>query len=109
MVEPEQALGQLEALLKMPAQGYAGHSGATKTFVIARSHSLQHELADKGIRIQAVLPAATATEFWDLAASHARTRPRRSSCRRKMWSMQRWLALTRANWLRFPASMMETN
>ena len=38
-----------------------------------------------------------------------RTCPRRSSCWRKTWSMQRWSGSTRANWLRFPASMMETN
>src|SRR5215468_5817133 len=42
-----------------------GVYGATKAFVLALSHSLQHELADKGIRIQAVLPAGTATDFWD--------------------------------------------
>jgi short-subunit dehydrogenase len=42
-----------------------GVYGATKAYVIALSHSLQHELADKGIRIQAVLPAGTATDFWD--------------------------------------------
>jgi len=41
--------------------------GATKAFVIAFSHSLQHEFADKGIRIQAVLPGATATDFWEIA------------------------------------------
>jgi uncharacterized protein len=41
-----------------------GVYGASKAFVIAFSHSLQHELADKGIRIQAVLPGATATHFW---------------------------------------------
>ena len=44
-----------------------GVYGATKAYVIAFSHSLQHELADKGIRIQAVLPGATATEIWELA------------------------------------------
>jgi len=44
-----------------------GVYGATKAYVIALSQSLQHELGDKGIRIQAVLPGATATEFWDLA------------------------------------------
>jgi short-subunit dehydrogenase len=44
-----------------------GVYGATKAFVLALSHSLQHELAAKGIRIQAVLPAATATELWGLA------------------------------------------
>jgi len=44
-----------------------GVYGATKAFVIAFSHSLHHELADKGIRIQAVLPGATATELWENA------------------------------------------
>jgi short-subunit dehydrogenase len=44
-----------------------GVYGASKAYVLALSHSLQHELADKGIRIQAVLPGATATEFWDKA------------------------------------------
>jgi uncharacterized protein len=46
-----------------------GVYGASKAFVIALSHSLQHELADKGIRIQAVLPGATATEFWEIAGN----------------------------------------
>src|SRR5712671_4480689 len=41
-----------------------GVYGASKAYVIALSHSLQHELAGKGIRIQAVLPGATATELW---------------------------------------------
>lgn len=44
-----------------------GVYGATKAFVIALSHSLQQELADKGVRIQAVLPGATATELWAIA------------------------------------------
>jgi short-subunit dehydrogenase len=44
-----------------------GVYGATKAFVIALSLSLQHELADKGVRVQAVLPGATATDFWEIA------------------------------------------
>ena len=44
-----------------------GVYGASKAFVLAFSQSLQHELAAKGIRIQAVLPGVTATEFWDIA------------------------------------------
>jgi short-subunit dehydrogenase len=44
-----------------------GVYGATKAFVLALTHSLQHELADKGIRIQAVLPGATATDLWEIA------------------------------------------
>jgi len=44
-----------------------GVYGASKAFVLAFSQSLQHELADKGVRVQAVLPGATATEFWSIA------------------------------------------
>ncbi len=44
-----------------------GVYGGSKAFVLAFSQSLQHELADKGVRVQAVLPGATATDFWDLA------------------------------------------
>lgn len=44
-----------------------GVYGASKAFVLALSRSLQHELADKGVRIQAVLPGATATELWAIA------------------------------------------
>lgn len=41
-----------------------GVYGGSKAFVYAFSQSLHHELADKGIRVQAVLPGATATDFW---------------------------------------------
>ena len=44
-----------------------GVYGATNAFVIALSHSLQHELGEKGIRIQVVLPGATATDLWEIA------------------------------------------
>jgi len=44
-----------------------GVYGATKAYVLALSHALQHELAEKGIRIQAVLPGATATDLWESA------------------------------------------
>lgn len=44
-----------------------GVYGGSKAFVLALSQSLQHELADKGVHVQAVLPGATATEFWDVA------------------------------------------
>jgi short-subunit dehydrogenase len=47
-----------------------GVYGATKAFVLALSHSLQQEFADKGVRIQAVLPAATATDIWEKSGLH---------------------------------------
>lgn len=44
-----------------------GVYSATKAFVLAFSQSLHHELAKRGIRVQAVLPGGTATEFWQTA------------------------------------------
>ena len=41
-----------------------------KAYVLALTHSLQHELADKGVRVQAVLPAATATDIWEKGGLH---------------------------------------
>lgn len=41
-----------------------GVYGGSKAFVLAFSQSLHHELAGKGVRVQAVLPGATATDFW---------------------------------------------
>lgn len=44
-----------------------GVYGGTKAYVLALSQSLHHELGAKGLRVQAVLPGATATDFWDNA------------------------------------------
>ncbi len=44
-----------------------GVYGGTKAYVLALTQSLQHELGDKGVRVQAVLPGATATPFWEIA------------------------------------------
>lgn len=44
-----------------------GVYGGTKAFVVAMSASLNNELADMGVRVQVVLPGATATDFWDLS------------------------------------------
>lgn len=44
-----------------------GVYGASKAYVLSLSQSLAHELDGKGVRVQAVLPGATATEFWDVA------------------------------------------
>ena len=50
--------------------------GGTKAFVLAFSQSLRHELADKGVRVQVVLPGATATEFWSAAGTPLEHLPR---------------------------------
>lgn len=44
-----------------------GVYGGSKAFVLAFSQSLRHELTDKGVRVQAVLPGATATDFWEIS------------------------------------------
>lgn len=44
----------------------AVYSGS-KAFVLAFSRGLQEELAGSGVKVQVVLPAATATEIWDLS------------------------------------------
>jgi len=46
-----------------------GVYGGTKAFVVAFTRSLHHELSAKGVRVQAVLPGATATDFWDVAGT----------------------------------------
>lgn len=52
-----------------------GVYGGTKAFVLALSQSLHHELKDKGIRIQAVVPGAIATEFWTVAGTPVEALP----------------------------------
>src|SRR5260370_23257114 len=44
-----------------------GVYGGTKAFVLTFSQSLHHEFADKGVRVQVVLPGATSTAFLDTA------------------------------------------
>jgi short-subunit dehydrogenase len=52
-----------------------GVYGASKAFVLTLSRSLQHELSGKGVRVQAVLPGAIATEFWDIAGMPIKNLP----------------------------------
>ena len=44
-----------------------GTYAATKAFVLTFTQSLNHELGPKGVRVQAVLPGATSTDFWNTA------------------------------------------
>ncbi|MDY0743942.1 SDR family oxidoreductase [Paucibacter sp. R3-3] len=44
-----------------------GVYAASKAFVLSLTQSLQHELAAKGVQVQAVLPGATSTDFWGIA------------------------------------------
>lgn len=52
-----------------------GVYGATKAYVLALSLSLHKELASRNVRIQAVLPGATATDFWSAAGGAVENLP----------------------------------
>lgn len=55
------------SVVGIAAEMLNGVYSASKAYVIAFGHSLQKDLAGKGVRVQTVLPGATATEFWDVA------------------------------------------
>ena len=57
-------VGSVMALHSLPITSlYSG----TKAFVLTFTRGLQEEVAGTGVRVQAVLPAGTATEFYDQA------------------------------------------
>ena len=60
-------LVNIASIVAISPETLNGVYGGSKAFVLALSQSLQHELKDKGVRVQAVLPGATATEFWGVA------------------------------------------
>jgi short-subunit dehydrogenase len=58
------AVINISSIVSIAPEVLNGVYGGSKAFVHAFSLSLHHELASKGVRVQAVLPGATATEFW---------------------------------------------
>lgn len=60
------AIINIASIVAVAPETLNGVYGGSKAFVQAFTTSLNHELADKGIRAQSVLPGATATDFWEL-------------------------------------------
>jgi len=58
------AIINIASIVAIAPEVLNGVYGGSKAFVLAFSQSLQHELAGKGVQVQAVLPGATATDFW---------------------------------------------
>jgi short-subunit dehydrogenase len=54
----------ISSVLGVTPEVLNGVYGGTKAFVLALSLSLHKELAEKNVRVQAVLPGATATDLW---------------------------------------------
>ena len=61
------AIINIASIVAVAPEMLNGVYGASKAYVLAFSQSLKHELSDKGVHVQAVLPGATATEFWGIA------------------------------------------
>jgi short-subunit dehydrogenase len=57
----------VSSVVGIAVEALNGVYSASKSYVLSFGHSLQKDLADKGIRVQTVLPGATTTEFWDIA------------------------------------------
>ncbi|MFD1556239.1 SDR family NAD(P)-dependent oxidoreductase [Paraburkholderia silviterrae] len=58
------AVINISSVVAISPETLNGVYGGSKAFVLAFSQSLHHELASKGVQVQAVLPGATATDFW---------------------------------------------
>ncbi|HEF4757102.1 TPA: SDR family oxidoreductase [Burkholderia multivorans] len=58
------AVINIASIVALSPETLNGVYGGSKAFVLAFTQSLHHELADNGVQVQAVLPGATATEFW---------------------------------------------
>jgi short-subunit dehydrogenase len=61
------AIINIASIVAVAPEMLNGVYGGAKAFVLAFSQSLKHELAAKAVRVQVVLPGATATEFWGIA------------------------------------------
>jgi short-subunit dehydrogenase len=69
------AIINISSVVAIAPEVLNGIYGGTKAFVLGFSQSLHKELADKNVRIQAVLPGATATNFWDAAGGAVENLP----------------------------------
>jgi short-subunit dehydrogenase len=54
----------LASIVAVAPERLNGVYGGTKAYVLAFSQSLRHELANTGVKVQVVLPGATATDMW---------------------------------------------
>jgi uncharacterized protein len=61
----EGAIVNMSSILALIPEFTLGIYGATKSYVLTLSQSLQSELGPSGVYVQAVLPAATRTEIWE--------------------------------------------
>jgi len=61
----EGALINIASIVALAPELLNGVYSGTKAFVVNFTQSIHNEVAPKGVRVQAVLPGATITDFWD--------------------------------------------
>lgn len=61
------AIINIASVVGIAVEALNGVYSASKSFVLSFGHSLQKDLAATQVRVQTVMPGATATEFWDIA------------------------------------------
>jgi short-subunit dehydrogenase len=59
----------IASIVALAPELLSGTYSGTKAFVLNLTQSLHHEVGGKGVQVQAVLPGATSTEFWDRAGT----------------------------------------
>ncbi|MFA6040067.1 MAG: SDR family oxidoreductase [Methylophilus sp.] len=59
------AIINIASIVALAPEMLNGAYSGSKAYVLNFTQSMHHELADKGIRVQAVLPGAIDTPFWD--------------------------------------------
>ncbi|HEX7914678.1 SDR family oxidoreductase [Rudaea sp.] len=55
----------IASIVALAPELLSGAYSGSKAYVVNFSQSMHGELADKGVRVQAVLPGVTVTDFWD--------------------------------------------
>lgn len=60
------AIINISSIVSLAPELLNGVYGGSKAYVTAFSQSLHRELGPKGVQVQAVLPGATATDFWKI-------------------------------------------
>ncbi|HEY4367702.1 MAG TPA: SDR family oxidoreductase [Steroidobacteraceae bacterium] len=60
------AIVNIASIVALAPELLNGTYSGTKAYVVNFTQSLHHELSTKGVQVQAVLPGATRTEFWDV-------------------------------------------
>lgn len=61
------AIINIASIVALAPELLNGTYAGSKAFVLSFTQSLNHELGPKGVQVQAVLPGATATDFWNTA------------------------------------------